>query len=340
MKRRVYYIHGFDHRGVPWYYKFFKNSAPSNFKIGELENDCFKINDDIEFVILSWQEIVKKNWFKTFKVLLIFLLHYIQFFFTSKYRSIQKMDTKLAAIIKYTIFLSFFSLLICSIVFFLFGFFAFLAVFFVLILSLIYIFKKFNLFWLFLTNYFVYKKISIDLLNSTTEIFLNRFNEIEKNNPAEEVVFLAHSVGTVYLQKLINMISNRKDCSKKIAVAISFGSILPFFYLNKKEWLCNQLRIFSNHGIPWHDFSAKSDALCFFRTDLYKLCGISDVSVYLHNLRFATYFKPARWKKIRSNKLLVHFLYFKRFQCNAQYNFFEMLDAENIHDYLERLPRD
>lgn len=339
MKRRIYYIHGFDFRGVAWYHKFFKKSAPSCFKIADLEDNKFKINNDIEFVILSWQEIVLKNWFGKFKIFLIFLAHFFQFFFTSKYKSLQKMDTKLAVIIKAGTIALFCSLLILILSLILFGKYAALLSFIVMSAIFVFLFKKLNLFWLFLTTYFVDKKISVDLINVVTGIFLDAFNAIEKSNPAEEIIFLAHSVGTVYIPQLINMISGQEDGNKKISTAITFGSILPFLYLTNKKWLFDELTDLSNKNIPWHDFSAKSDALCFFCTDLYKLCGISGASVYLHNLRFASYFKPFRWKRLRSNKLLVHFLYFKKYDQGAKYNFFEMLCSDNIQNYLEGLLR-
>lgn len=340
MKRRIYYIHGFDFRGVAWYHKFFKKSAPCGFKIGNLENDKFKINNDIEFVILSWQEIVLRNWFNKFTIFLIFLSHFFQFFFTPKYKSLQKMDTKLALIIRYGTITLFVSLLILILSIAFFGKYAALFSFILISIIYIFLFNKFNLFWLFLTTYFVDKKISVDLINTVTEIFSDAFNRIEKSDPAEEIILLAHSVGTAYIPQLINMINRQENTNKKISTAITFGSILPFLYLNNEKWLFDELTNLSNKNIPWHDFSAKADALCFFCTDLYKLCGISGDSVYLHNLRFASYFKPSRWKRLRSNKLLVHFLYFKKYDHVATYNFFEMLCSDNIQNYLEGLLRD
>jgi hypothetical protein len=153
------------------------------------------------------------------------------------------------------------------------------------------------------------------------------------HDPADEIIFSAHSVGTLLLVGVIDaLLADERwknlQPTKKMCV-LTLGQCYPFVTPapSAAEFRKSLQRICESDGVLWLDVTAQIDPLCFHgmhplqNTDLFSAKLQQPI---LHGARFFKMYSPERWKEIKKNKILVHFLYLMTPEKSFGFNLYDI----------------
>jgi hypothetical protein len=153
------------------------------------------------------------------------------------------------------------------------------------------------------------------------------------HDPADEIIFSAHSVGTLLLVGVIDaLLADERwknlQPTKKMCV-LTLGQCYPFVTPapSAAEFRKSLKRICESDGVLWLDVTAQIDPLCFYgmhplqNTDLFSTKLQQPI---LHSARFFKMYSPERWKEIKKNKILVHFLYLMAPEKSFGFNLYDI----------------
>lgn len=335
MRKSVYFIHGFDPRGSMVYYEMFKRNLPVGTIISELLGNHFFLNNETEFVFLDWHKLVR-GYFSSGLNFIINLIWYYVKFLRHGYR-IYKLSKIFLLTGSYPLIILVVYFLPC-ILLLLHSYFMGAVLFLLECFCLPWVFKFTKASWL--SEYLIFH-FSIELIemqNHISKTFKKTIvDDIVLN---QETVIVAHSLGVSLIMPMLSniIVALKPDLASKITL-VTFGSCMPIDSLvNKcKAQMQTGFKILAASGIAWHDFTAIYDGICFYKVDIYEELGISNSKMILHSIPFESLFTKERWKKMRWNQLLVHFLYFLKYDYAYNYNFFDMILSSNTREYLSKL---
>lgn len=149
----------------------------------------------------------------------------------------------------------------------------------------------------------------------------------QQADPVDEVVIVGHSVGTLVLVGAVNALLNDARWialqRERPTPLLTLGQCLPFAtmpdhatrFRDDVRSLCRQQRL------SWWDITARADPLCFFLA--HPLGSQNQEKLPAPRLRAARFFRiysDAHWRRIRNNKLLVHFLYLMTPDKDSDFN--------------------
>ncbi len=159
-------------------------------------------------------------------------------------------------------------------------------------------------------------------------------------NPSEEVVLLGHSVGTILLTEVARQLADdprwRSVNGNRPTKILTLGNCIPFVSLHPDaDSFRDTLRKLSqSEAIEWWDVTAKVDPLCFYLSSPMGEAGKQAAAgkPVLHVARFFRMYEPQRWKRMRRNKLELHFLYLRTPDIDRDFNLYRLICSATPFD--------
>ena len=170
------------------------------------------------------------------------------------------------------------------------------------------------------------------------EEFARKIEDELQANPADEVLIVGHSAGAMaaiaVAERWLALGGQRPDKVKLVTLgnATPMLSIIP-----EAGWFREQIATVGASNMPWIDYTAPTDALCYALVDSFTSCGLPSPnrrSYRVKSARFDKMFKPENFAKIRHDYFRVHFQYLMA-TCNEVDNDFFRLTAGPKHLVVE-----
>jgi pimeloyl-ACP methyl ester carboxylesterase len=153
----------------------------------------------------------------------------------------------------------------------------------------------------------------------------------QRERPREEVLIVGHSVGSMLAACVVAKLlqTPRADPLLGSLRLVTLGQCIPYLgVMPGAASFREELRSLANDPrIPWTDFTAPPDPLCFFQVHPIQASGIPcstperprQVSV-----RVFPMFTAATYARIRRNKLRIHFQYLMASELPSDYDYFRL----------------
>ena len=163
-----------------------------------------------------------------------------------------------------------------------------------------------------------------------------------ERQPDLEVVVLGFSVGSVQALHLVDALRQRL-AAQQTSVAkepasvtlLTLGNCIPLFTLMRKARALRATlhRVAADPRVYWADVSSPGDSVSFGMCDLMALAmrGAAPQAYanprHMCSPRFHKLFAPETYRRMRRNKMRMHFQYLMASEKRGAYNFFAMLTA-------------
>jgi hypothetical protein len=109
---------------------------------------------------------------------------------------------------------------------------------------------------------------------------------------------------------------------------LTLGQAIPLVGLiPQASWFREQLRQVGASRMPWIDYTAPADPLCYRLTDPFAICGLPSPDrpgFRMKSSRFDRMFQPAEYARLRRNIFSVHFQYLKATQLPVENDYFRL----------------
>ena len=359
MERDIFYIAGYDPRSYRHYYLLFKDNLAKFNKINSFDFNISKINKDekypyfnikneetnIKYHFLPWNDVVKKNWSKTyfdawkdwFDVFKIFVITGLFLKFAKE--SIYQIITGYYPLV-YMLFSVLFSFLFSfGIYFFIEKYFGIFSIFIFLLLFLIFnklffeLGKKIAVFWIsricsFCANFQRKRKGELDQKINDFALYIFDILKKNHNNKNYEMLLISHSVGTIVsicVAALVLKKCKEENIDFKKFKMLTLGECIPLLSYQKNcDEFKKELEYVASFNITWYDFTSIIDGACFPQVDFIKTSGVnSKYGPKLYSAKFHTLYEKNNYKKIKKDKYNAHFLYLFANELSGRYDFFK-----------------
>jgi pimeloyl-ACP methyl ester carboxylesterase len=207
--------------------------------------------------------------------------------------------------------------------------------------------ERLGVLWLLRTYVFLHlwRAGKIPEVDRRVEDMAEHILRTESEHPVEETLIVGHSVGTILavwvsarvLEKLKNTKVNSGDEREREPAAssaeitglqlLTLGQCLPLLVaMPNAEQMKEKLQnIHSKKHLHWTDVSALADPLCFFRTNPMHAFGVDCAEGLQPRLRAVRFFKMflfQNYRRIRWNKVRLHFQYIMAAEIPTGYDYF------------------
>ncbi|OIN07994.1 hypothetical protein [Oceanisphaera psychrotolerans] len=168
-------------------------------------------------------------------------------------------------------------------------------------------------------------------VNERTERFADDIIKAIQNPDNDEVVIIAHSVGTMMvvpaLARALAALPDGSAFANQRVVLITLGQCIPLlsFQPGAHDFRAALEQLGQDSRLLWLDYTAPTDGACFPLLDPVTSCGLTRVAQAgprLLSPRFFTLYHPARYKKLRRAWYSMHFLYLMATDKPGPYDFF------------------
>lgn len=362
-RRQVFYVSGFDPRGAAFYHRLYQEESALQSKLlnvdiqvghrsrlNKLHNhwniqanwpsheaDSQQVHTDYHF--LNWDDIVRQHWQPNlFKLVLESIVGYWGYIRCGAFSQIRQLyrGPFFSAIYPF-LYLVLLLVLSLSLVWAVASVLLVVANPFVAITSAIglmfiglfyglQIGNKWGVFWLLRTYLFVF---NLGLKNSS--LVQQRIDECieiikntQQNESADEVLLIGHSVGTIMAVHIAALYLQRHpELATKVKL-ITLGQCIPLINGVPQAQLFNDHLTFleNQNMLKWSDFVAKADSLAFCNEQ--RLISNHSVQPTKIVVRFFNAFINTHYKKIKRNKLRLHFQYLMATEKLCEYDYFRM----------------
>ncbi|HEX5330353.1 hypothetical protein [Sulfuricurvum sp.] len=157
----------------------------------------------------------------------------------------------------------------------------------------------------------------------------------------DEVLLVSHSVGTILAVSVLSQALNKTLNWDKFGM-VTLGECIPLvsFQPDARRYR-DELQAIANHkNLFWLDYTAPIDGACFPLHDFMKSSGIKTKSTLFPRYlspRFHTVFDRITYKRLRRDWYATHFLYIMSSQKVGEYDYFAMTaGAEFIRNKFDR----
>lgn len=156
----------------------------------------------------------------------------------------------------------------------------------------------------------------------------------QKADPADEVVLVGHSVGTLVMLSAVDALLGDARWQTlqqgRPTLMVTLGQCMPFVAQapHAKAFRAVLSRLCWHPGLRWCDVTARIDPLCFHMVHPLRGTGQSMEGArgpYMLSARFFQMYEPQRWRRIRRDKLMTHFLYLMAPDKPGNFHFYEWL---------------
>lgn len=349
MKRKIFYIPGFDPRSEVYYKKLLLSEFPQikpliiQQSAGQLS---FQANDlQVEYEILSWHDSVRNYWSKGLKENARDVYHlFSEFVFKGTWKRLFSLSKRDGIQKAFSVYLLIFTFLISA------GSLVLLlnvigsdsswqltitALLWALINVLLYLgLKTLNLFWVTrIKSFFVRyaRRQTPDVIEFESSVKQRILNCLASDE-YDEVVLVAHSVGTILCLDLL------ADCDdpllQKLKVVTLGHCTTGVSILKPARWYNHKLQKLKDRQFFWVDVTAGKDAVNF-----YKVSPAYDQSIQpdrVLSAGFHTVFSKVRYDALKWRFYDVHFLYLCRpdFPEKSEFNYQKLLFDKNLFSRL------
>ncbi|MHA6964303.1 hypothetical protein [Zobellella denitrificans] len=379
-QRQVFYIHGFDPRGAGHYHGLYRSQSARQANINGLDIDVsrrrrrsahthhWQLNTrhtQTDYCYLGWDDIIRRHWAKgwldIFGDLGYFLSAYV---LSGRVIAFAKASHKqliagfypalyilLSVLTSAWLALALPSLLpwqalpaaalplqaVLS-----------LGLFWLLIQGAKQLGNRLAVFWLLRIYAFSAKwaKGNIQGLETRTAQFADDITEAIHNTENDEIVVVAHSVGTMVvvpaMAAALARVTDPALFANKRVVLITLGECIPLisFQPAAHDFRHALALLGQDHRLLWLDYTAPTDGACFPLLDPVTSCGLKrapNAGPQLLSPRFFTLYDPARYKKLRRAWYTMHFLYLMATDKPGPYDYFAFTaGSERMADRLEK----
>ncbi len=158
----------------------------------------------------------------------------------------------------------------------------------------------------------------------------------QAEEPVDEIIFSAHSVGTLLAADVIGLLRSDErwkkiQPSRNIHI-ITLGQCFPFIGLfrNAKKFRKNLQEICEGKDVCWLDVTSRIDPLCFYNTHPLKNSDSSTdkkefLQPILYSAKFFKMYESENWRIIKKNKMLLHFLYLMAPDKTSGFNLYDII---------------
>lgn len=374
-KRELFYLAGYDPRGARYYYNLYKKESHLQSKINgmkinissrkrtansvqswyinSIENKKTTLTN---YHYMEWDDIIRKHWTKSSFSLFLDLLFYFKIYILGGlfFKYIRTSPRQMFGIfypIVYMILSLYFAYLGSTTTFFLLDEYLLLPInltlslfFFLLILySLVLFGNKMVLFWLvrifvFSAKYVLYDNKELESRIDIFSKYINTTLQKRDNDNVDEILIVAHSVGTILtIPLIVKVLEELKKNSQNIPniSVLTLGECIPLVsgvIPESKSYIDDMKYVASQENLYWLDYTTVIDGACFPYLNYFKDSNINITkkkNFHFLSARFHTLFLKKRYSKLRRNKYLTHFAYLMSTELPGGYDYFKMTAGHN-----------
>lgn len=373
-KRELFYLSGYDPRGARYYYNLYRKESKLQAKVNglhlgvssrkrtdkhvqswEIKSTSREGETVTNYHFLEWDDLIRAEWKKNSLSLILDFIFYVKAYLLSgAFRKYSKdFPYQMVSLFYPLVYISL--MLVVSL---LSGWFLFewlelkyslwisisvsLFLSYVIIYSLLFIADKLALFWVLRILVFSGKYVYDEnpLLTERMEYFSKRviksLNEL-KSNEVDEVLFVAHSIGTILMIPILSKVLKEIDSRVNISV-LTLGECIPLVSgLPKSASFQKDMQhIAKQSNIYLLDYTSLIDGVCCPSLNYFNDSGIPlncKENFRFESPRFHKLFLERNYTKIRRNKYLTHFLYLVSSDIKGDYDYFKMTAG---HDFLRK----
>jgi hypothetical protein len=330
-----------------------------SWSINNVDNNQ-KIQVETKYNFLEWDDIIRKNWKKNFFNMLLDMFSFIRIYFLSGLIvKLAKLSPQGLRPMLYPIFYMVIVLLLAYLLSTTVIHYTHTAVSLpiALLISLIPVYylirffhnlgNKIAVYWVLRSMMFYGNYIKDDhtLLDERLNHFALNIRECikdSKKNNVDEVLIIAHSAGTVVLMELLYYVlhsieKNDENILKNVSI-LTLGQCIPLVsFLDEAIEYRDKMKFISNYSLNWIDITAPADEVSLALVDYFKESGISSNHSPLYlSPRFHTLFDSTKYKKIKRDLYLIHFLYIMSADKVGPYNYFQITAGnQRLHNRLK-----
>lgn len=362
-KRHVFYLSGFDPRGASFYHRLYQeesqkqvNLLNAEIKVGtRMHNEacCNHWTVDAvwknlqagkqivhtDYFFLIWDDVVRQHWERSLPKLIwksipsyigymrsgafkTISQHYRGPFFSALYPFLFLIILLMLSVMLGVVSSMMSSAILQPILAFLIGISVFIAFF----AAGIRLANKLGVFWLLRTYLFVYELGLHDssIILRRISHFIEVIKAKQKNDPADEILVIGHSVGSIIAVHLLAMLKERYPYLTSKIKLVTLGQCVPLQSSMLQAKLLNQhLSLLQNQpAVHWSDFVARADSLAFL-TPHQSLVPSSNLPI-VKIVRFFNLFHSKTYAMIKRNKLRLHFQYLMASEIIGDYDYFTL----------------
>lgn len=352
LKRKVFYIPGFDPRSEAHYKKLLLKEFPEVKKqiINQEKNKLEFVNNHLamDYEILSWHRVVKGYWSDSFMAnFMNILIIFYESLFKGAYYRLYKLSPQ--SILQKP-FLSYVVLLWLLLTFVmlavidystdsssLFQMFIAWGMFFAIHVFIYKLLEKANFFWVakVMRFYVTYAQNESPVIKNIELEFKEKIVAALDSQKYDEVVLIGHSVGTILcLSVYADLVKEKKDSD--LTVVTLGHCVTGVQVIDGAEWYLDKLKALSTRNSLWVDVTAGKDAVAFHRLNPgFYACASPNahLSALFHRVFDKTYYQKLKW-----NFYEIHFLYLynPNYPLESEFNFQKLMFDEKLIVDLEK----
>jgi hypothetical protein len=358
-KRIVYYIGGFDPRGVRHYHSLYKEHFTKQCAINgmsgrvssrkkvhnhlyqwEIEANDHGHNVHTTYNFLSWDDIVRDQWslslFDYYKDSLLFIRGYLLsglFLLFTKEAPKQLIAGlyPLVYLMGALTIVFYGSVKVYALVQGWIGIVVGLSIGFGIAVALQRFASRIGVFWLLRIYVFAlhWSHNQVRGMDKRIDLFAQELVKIlNHSEEVDEILLISHSVGTILSVSVVARALEKSDHWDKFGM-ITLGECIPLvsFQTNAHHYREELIKLGARKNLLWIDYTSAIDGACFplydFIPDHEKLSQKRSFPLYL-SPRFHTLFTTMTYKKLRRDWYTAHFLYLMSTQKSGEYDYYAM----------------
>lgn len=191
--------------------------------------------------------------------------------------------------------------------------------------------KRLGVFWLLRTYLFVERwgVKGCPELEARIDKFAEQIVQTQRARPTDDVLLVGHSVGALIAAAVAAKLLRQPADAVADVTLLTLGQCVPLLaFIPQAAPYRRQVVALAEDGrIPWFDVTAKVDPLCFHAVNPAWVCEAPDGapgSAVMHNARFFRMFRPETYRRLRRDKLRLHFQYLMSSELDAGYDYFQL----------------
>ena len=335
MRRKVFYVSGFDPRGVRQHYQTYRKHANlyaeitgENIQVSKrsrssseavawhVTNESQQAHAD--YTYLDWDSIIKDAWIRhPFRLFLYGLKTYAYYALHADWRAAWQLPKSplltfvspllILALLPLVVFLLTLAVLPSQA-------FSYVISTGVALLATLYGLKHYHSLWL--LRFFIFNGRCCmqfpEVLDERLENFAAIIKQALDDSTYDEVLLVCHSNGSLLAPPLMEkLIEQCKGVVPAHFALVTLGHCIPLLsYLKSNHRFRAHLGIIAQTPLVWLDIGSPADGVCYALTDPLR-AFFSDYKTAMHvvNPQFYKYYPKARYEVLKKDKFAMHFLY-------------------------------
>ncbi|MDX8385733.1 MAG: hypothetical protein R8M11_04340 [Gallionella sp.] len=370
--RRVYYIGGFDPRGASYYHRLYREESAKQSQLNgsrievsprrkvsplqhawniDAEWEGHTVNTDYRFMV--WDDIVRQYWPTShLEILWEMVGSYWRFIFCGALGGIRRSYKLFFITLIYPIVVLVIAILaglsmgaittgvlvgvgLTNTV-------AWIAGLTFLPLSIFVVIKqeeRLKMFWLLRTILFVIRWGGFvpTGMNQRMDEFADIIEQDQKEHPCDEVMLVGHSVGSMISISVLARLLAKSSKHSNLEL-VTLGQCIPLLSLFPRatEFRQDMKAVAIQSDIPWLDIIGRADPLCSYEADPVEVSGIRSSGIkwpQRHDISILKMYTSANYKRLKLNKLRLHFQYLMSSELKSNYDYFRLTAGPERFSY-------